>query len=181
MSRIIGGVSRGRKIDVPAKGTRPTADRAREGLFSTLTTLVDLDGAVFVDLYAGSGAVGLEALSRGASSSTMVESDPRAVATIRANLAHLGLAGGAVVQQAVATYLRSAHAVVPDVVFIDPPYEQPVAADLEALVALDWLGLDSVVCVERATRDRSITWPAGMVAIKERRYGIATLWYGRRS
>ena len=181
MSRIIGGSARGRKIDVPSSGTRPTSDRAREGLFSTLTSLLDLEDSSVLDLYSGSGAIGLEALSRGAASAIMVESDARAANTIRANLAHLKFAGGRVVQAGVSTFLQSGAKEIPAVIFLDPPYDHDLAGDLRALLDHGWLGTETVVCVERASRDRTMAWPDGMAAIKERRYGIATLWYGRRS
>ena len=93
MTRIIAGAHGGRRLAAPAGAqTRPTSDRVREALFSALETMTELDGARFADLYAGSGAVGLEALSRGAAFALLVESDPRAARTIRENIGLLGSA-----------------------------------------------------------------------------------------
>src|SRR3954464_8267201 len=97
MTRLISGVAGGRRLKVPPSGVRPTGDRAREGLFNSLGTLVDLEGAAVLDLYAGSGALGLEALSRGAAEVVFVESGPRVLPVLRANLAEVGVPGGRVV------------------------------------------------------------------------------------
>src|SRR5687768_3755169 len=98
MTRIIAGSAGGRRLTVPpGRGTRPTSDRAREGIFLTLDSLYGLHGARVMDLYAGSGAIGLEALSRGAAEAMLVESDPKAVRTIKANIQSLGLEGALLV------------------------------------------------------------------------------------
>jgi 16S rRNA (guanine966-N2)-methyltransferase len=187
MSRIVGGVAGGRRITVPAgRGTRPTSDRTREALFSALESLTDLDGAHVLDLYAGSGAVGLEAASRGAAHVLAVESDRRALTTLRRNVAELGLpvvvAAGAVEKLAAAPPPTAS---LPyDVVFADPPYAL-AAADLGTVLAdlenHGWLAPGAVVVVERASRDPEWMWDAPLVALRARRYGEATLWYGRRS
>ena len=101
-TRIVGGLARGRRLAVPGSGTRPTSERAREALFSALESRVGLNGARVLDLYSGSGAVGLEALSRGASAARMVESSAAAVAVIRANAAAVGLAGAHIIAAPVA-------------------------------------------------------------------------------
>ncbi|HWY00326.1 MAG TPA: 16S rRNA (guanine(966)-N(2))-methyltransferase RsmD, partial [Mycobacterium sp.] len=93
MTRIIGGIAGGRRIAVPPRGTRPTTDRVRESLFNIVTARRDLSGLAVLDLYAGSGALGLEALSRGAASALFVESDPRTAAIIARNIEELGLPG----------------------------------------------------------------------------------------
>ena len=178
MTRIVAGTARGRRLDVPAgSGTRPTADRAREGMFSSLQSLVDLDGARFLDLYAGSGALGLEALSRGAAGATLVESDPRALAVLRGNVARLGLPAE-VVEQDAEDFLAG-EPVPYDVVALDPPYELDVDPVLPAL--LPWLAEDAVVVLERRTRGAAPSWPDGLEGVRSRRYGEATLWYGSRS
>src|SRR3954469_10592574 len=106
MTRIIAGSAGGRRLAVPpGRGTRPTSDRAREGIFLTLDSLHGLAGARVIDLYAGSGAVGLEALSRGADRAVLVESDPRAVRTIKANVETLALDGARVVADKVERFL----------------------------------------------------------------------------
>jgi 16S rRNA (guanine966-N2)-methyltransferase len=183
MSRVIAGAARGRRLSVPAGGaTRPTADRAREGLFSTLTSLRgSLDGASFLDLYAGSGAVGLEAASRGATRVLMVERDPKALRAMRANIDSLAFPGVELRAEPVERVLVAAAAAAYDVVFLDPPYTDPVDVPLQRLADGGWLAESAVVCVERASRGEPPAWPAGIEALRSRRYGEATLWYGRRS
>ena len=186
MTRIIAGVAGGRRIAVPeGQGTRPTSDRAREALFSSLeSTLVGgLVDRRFLDLYAGSGAVGLEALSRGASHATLVESDPKALRTLRQNVTTLGLAAEVValtVERAVSAPARAPF----DVVFADPPYAvaaSDLAAVLTALLVGEWLTDDAVVVVERPSRERDWAWPEGLEEVRSRAYGEAVLRYARRS
>jgi 16S rRNA (guanine966-N2)-methyltransferase len=177
VTRIIAGEARGRRLQVPAgQGTRPTADRAREGLFSSLLSLLDLDGARVLDLYAGSGALGLEALSRGAGSATLVEDDPAALRALRANVETLGLPGAHVVDGDVAAFLAVAPEPRYRLALLDPPYDVDVVPVLAAL--LPWLDADGVVAVERRTRGPELEWPAGYEPVRSRRYGEATLWYG---
>jgi len=176
MTRIVAGTHKGRRLVVPAgTATRPTSDRAREGLFSSLQSLTDLDGCRVLDLYAGSGALGLEAASRGAAAVTLVEHDPKALAVLRANVADLGL-GVAVVDAEVGAYLRRVPEPV-DLALLDPPYELDVDPVLELLVP--WLAAGAVVVVERRTRGRAPAPPAGLSLLRDRRYGEATLWYFR--
>jgi 16S rRNA (guanine966-N2)-methyltransferase len=169
---------------VPAgRGTRPTADRAREGLFSTLESLTGtLASTRVLDLYAGSGAVGLEALSRGAAAALMVDSDDAAVRVIRANIDTLGLPGAEVRMGRAERLVAVAPATAPfDVAFLDPPYElddDAVRAVLADVLANGWLAPDAVVAVERVTRGGPWAWPAGYSPSRSRRYGEATLWYG---
>lgn len=175
--RVIAGAARGRPLATPpGRDTRPTSDRAREGLFSTLATLVDLDGARVLDLYAGSGAVGLEALSRGAAHVVLVESDVRAAAVIRRNAEAVGLPGARVVVDRVERFLATC-ATSFDVVFMDPPYDTSDEIVARVLAAVP---LDGVVVVERSARSPEPVWPDGIERVKERRYGEGVLWYGRR-
>jgi 16S rRNA (guanine966-N2)-methyltransferase len=160
------------------RGTRPTSDRVREGLFSSLGGV--LTGRSFVDLYAGSGAVGLEAASRGASPVVLVERDPRALVALRANVSALGLADVQVRAEAVSRYLADDDPHAFDVVFCDPPYADPVEALLTTLFERGWVAAEGVVVVERAARDPEPVWPADVVTDRSRRYGDSTLWYGRR-
>jgi 16S rRNA (guanine966-N2)-methyltransferase len=185
VTRIIAGAARGRRLAVP-KGTvtRPTSDRAREGLFATVTTIHGpLPGARVLDLFAGSGAVGLEALSRGAARVVFVESDARAVRVVRANMAAVGLPGGELVCDKVQRFLDrgpGADAAF-DLVVADPPYAVPpveVTGMLTALAREGWLAPGALVAVERATRADSFSWPATYRADRSRRYGEATFWYG---
>ncbi|HEX3707356.1 MAG TPA: 16S rRNA (guanine(966)-N(2))-methyltransferase RsmD [Mycobacteriales bacterium] len=182
MARLISGSSGGRRLATPAgRGTRPTSDRVREGLFSSLDSLAGgLAGSSFLDLYAGSGAVGLEAASRGAGPVVLVEREPKAAQVIRANLQALAISGVEVVATSVERYLAGA-AQPFDVVFLDPPYADPVDTVLAWLVRDGWLAASAAVCVERATRGEPLAWPEGLGAVRSRRYGDTTLWYGRAS
>ena len=186
MTRVIGGMAGGRRLAVPrGTSTRPTSDRAREGLFSSVQSeLGSLTGKRVLDLYAGSGAVGLEALSRGAGHVLLVESDARTAAVIKANVAAIGIAGAAVVTDRAERLLGRPPGAVPadryDLVFADPPYA--VTADtvtrVLTLLAGGWLADGALVVVERATRSGALEWPPGYQPGKSRRYGEATFWYG---
>ncbi|WP_409431687.1 16S rRNA (guanine(966)-N(2))-methyltransferase RsmD [Mycobacterium sp. SMC-16] len=178
MTRIIGGRHGGRRISVPAKGTRPTTDRVRESLFNVLAARVDFEGARVLDLYAGSGALGLEALSRGAASALFVEADRRAAAVISRNIAELGV-DGAVVRCGTASGVAATTAPRPvDLVFADPPYDVP-AADVEAvvgqLVSGGWLAEGAVAVIERPASGPALVWPDGWTVLRERRYGDTRL------
>ena len=186
MTRVIGGTAGGRRLAVPrGTSTRPTSDRAREGLFSSVQSeLGSLAGKRVLDLYAGSGAVGLEALSRGAGHVLLVESDARTAAVIKANVAAIGIAGATVVTDRAERLLGRPPGPVPadryDLVFADPPYA--VTADtvtrVLTLLAGGWLADGALVVVERATRSGVMEWPPGYLPGKSRRYGEATFWYG---
>jgi 16S rRNA (guanine966-N2)-methyltransferase len=179
VTRIIAGEARGRRLQVPVGDlTRPTSDRAREGLFSSLQSLGDVEGARVLDLYAGSGALGLEALSRGAASATFVEDDPLALNAIRDNIAKVSLPGAHVVPMKVEVFLAAEPEPRYDVAFLDPPYDMDVADVLVALVP--WLAADAVVAVERPSRGPELHWPEGLREERSRRYGEATLWYALR-
>jgi 16S rRNA (guanine966-N2)-methyltransferase len=184
VTRIVGGAARGRHLAVPARGTRPTSDRAREGLFNTLRAHLDVDGAHVLDLFAGTGAVGLEALSRGAATVTFVESDRAAWDVLRRNIDVVGLPGTSVHRRPAATYLTTAGTDDPfDLVFADPPYafsDDHVAALLAALCEPGWLSDDAVVVVERSARGAEPQWPGCIALVTSRRYGEGVLWYGRR-
>ena len=178
MTRVIAGSARGRRLAVPdGTTTRPTSERAREGLFSSLLSLLDLEGARVLDLYAGSGALGLEALSRGAGSATLVENDPSAAAALHDNVAHLGLPGAHVLAVDVLRFLAVDPEPRYDLALLDPPYDEDVLPALELL--RPWLAEDAVVVVERRTRRSTFAWPAGYERVRERTYGEATLWYAR--
>jgi len=186
VTRIIAGAAGGRRLVVPGgRATRPTSDRAREGLFSAvLAALGALDRAAVLDLYAGSGAVGLEALSRGASDVLLIESDPRAVQVIRRNIESVGLRGAAVVQDRVDRALRRGPGTgrPRDLVFADPPYSagrDELHEMLALLAANGWLATGALVVVERDARSGPPLWPAGYAAYRSRRYGETVLWYGR--
>jgi 16S rRNA (guanine966-N2)-methyltransferase len=185
MTRVIAGAARGRRLAVPAgRSTRPTSDRAREGLFGTLGSLGgSVEGAAMLDLYAGSGAVGLEALSRGARRVLFVEADPRAARVIQANIEAVGLPGAELATERVDRVLargpggRDGFGLV----VADPPYataDPEVAGVLAALLSGGWLAPGAVVAVERATRSGPVGWPPGYAPDRSRRYGDTTFWYG---
>jgi 16S rRNA (guanine966-N2)-methyltransferase len=180
VTRIIAGRVGGRRIAVPPAGTRPTSDRVREALFSALAADPGLDGAAVLDLCAGSGALGLEALSRGAAHALFVEADRRAAAVLRRNLADLGLGGATVLAAPAAAVLAAPADRAYDVLLVDPPYAVPdteVTGWLTAASAHGWLADDAVVVVERG-RGAAFPWPAPMVALRERRYGDTVLHVG---
>ncbi|MBM6400470.1 16S rRNA (guanine(966)-N(2))-methyltransferase RsmD [Phycicoccus sonneratiae] len=186
MTRIIAGTHGGRTLRTPpGSGTRPTSDRVREALFSALEARDAVRGARVLDLYAGSGALGLEAVSRGARSAVLVESDRRAAATITANVRALGLEGVRVRASTVAAALSGEpgpdEAV--DLVLVDPPYdvgEGALAAVLERLVH-GRLAPDGLVVVERSSRSPEPVWPDGLERDgRARRYGETTVWFAVR-
>ena len=186
MTRIIAGSAGGTRLEVPGQGTRPTSDRVRESLFGALESMDAIAGARVLDLYAGSGALGLEALSRGARSAVLVERGRSAAAVIRRNVAVVGKAfaasgapASAIVQESpVHGYLR--HAAGPfDLVFTDPPYDlsdTEMTADLVALAPL--LSAHAVVVIERAKRSSPPDLAAaGLALIREKAYGDSALWW----
>ncbi len=183
MTRIIAGAARGRRLAVPATGTRPTADRVREALFSSLAAVMDLSGVSVLDLFAGSGALGLEALSRGARSVTLVDSSPAAVQVLRRNADTVGLPGVRVVRTTATGHLRGQPQQF-DLVLLDPPYD--VAADeveqILTQLCTGWLAEGAMVVVERGARDESPRWPEGFGTAWNRRFGDTELhravWYG---
>lgn len=186
MTRVIAGRAGGRLLAVPpGNRTRPTSDRAREGLFSTWQSLLGgpLEGERVLDLYAGSGAVGLEALSRGAGHVLLVEADARAVRTVRENVTSLRLPGAEVRSGKAEQIIRTEPPGEPyDIVFLDPPYAVTDDDLREILLTLrsgGWLTEDALVTVERSTRGGEFAWPPGFEAIRARRYGEGTFWYGR--
>ncbi|OSC40437.1 16S rRNA (guanine(966)-N(2))-methyltransferase RsmD [Mycobacterium decipiens] len=178
MTRIIGGVAGGRRIAVASRGTRPTTDRVRESLFNIVTARRDLTGLAVLDLYAGSGALGLEALSRGAASALFVESDQRSAAVIARNIAALGLAGATLRRGAVAAVIAAGTPSPVDLVLADPPYDVD-SADVDAILAAlgthGWTRAATVAVVERAVTSAPLTWPAGWRRWRPRVYGDTRL------
>ena len=184
MTRIIGGSAGGRRLRTPpGESTRPTSDRVREALFSALESqLGSLTGLRFLDLYAGSGAVGLEARSRGAGSVTSIESDRRTARLVVANAATLGFDEVEVHAHPVARVLAGRPAAPFDVVFADPPYpleNVDLEAALDLLVRHGWLCGGALVVVERSARTPEPAWPEGLVRLRVKEYGETVLWYVR--
>lgn len=183
MTRVVAGTFKGRRLRTPpGEATRPTSDRVRESLFASLTSYFGgLDDLRVLDLFAGSGAIGIEAVSRGAAHADLVDADRHAVRTIRANLTELGMEQARVQAMKAERFLRTAPLRPYDLVVLDPPYAMPTA-EVTALVAVladpVWCESDGLIVVERSSRD-PFTWPAGVDARDERAYGETTLWYGR--
>jgi 16S rRNA (guanine966-N2)-methyltransferase len=182
MTRIIGGSAGGRRIATPrGVSTRPTSDRVREALFSAIESWCgSLNGLRFLDLYAGSGAVGLEAWSRGAGVVTMVEQNRRTSAMISANADDLGFTRAHIVNGPVSTMLARRPTAPYDVAFLDPPYAHPdsdIVSDLSALRDQEWLVPGAMVVVERGSRGPEPAWPDGFGERREKKYGETVLWY----
>ena len=182
MTRIVAGTVGGRRIEVPLSGTRPTSERVREALFARLDHYGVLDGARVLDLCAGSGALGLEAASRGAGEVTLVDSSRGASQTCLRNIRSLGLSGVSAVTAKAATFLAGPAGAPADLVLIDPPYElseEDLTAILTPLVRIEdpWLAPRAVVVVERSTRSPEPTWPAGLERFADKRYGETTVWF----
>jgi 16S rRNA (guanine966-N2)-methyltransferase len=176
--RLIAGAAGGRRLAVPPRGTRPTSDRVREALFAALAHDPGLVGANVLDLCAGSGALGLEALSRGAAHALFVESDRRAAGVLRRNIADVGLPGTEVRVAPAAAVLAGPAARAYDLALVDPPYEVPdpeVAGWRSAAAANGWLTGDAVVVVERSARGPEFRWPPGWQPLRRRRYGETVL------
>jgi len=180
MTRIIGGIAGGRQIAAPkGTGTRPTTDRVRESLFARLESIGAVAGSRVADLFCGSGALGLEAVSRGAASAVLVESDPAAAAVARRNVERLGLRGVTVVADRVERFLG--HAIGRDegydLVLLDPPYalSDEVTSDLLVAVAAV-LTPGGVVSVERSSRSPAPLWPPSVTAVGGRTYGETAVW-----
>jgi 16S rRNA (guanine966-N2)-methyltransferase len=174
VTRIVAGTAKGRRIAVPARGTRPTADRVREALFSALESRVELPGARVLDLYAGSGALGLEALSRGAAHATFVEADRHAAHIVRQNANILGFRAVRVERAKVDTLLAGGADGRYDVVLADPPYDldtERLRTMLGLLATQGWSGQGTVAVVERAAHSGELPWPQPWVALHTKRYG----------
>jgi 16S rRNA (guanine966-N2)-methyltransferase len=193
VSRIVAGSAGGRRIRVPSgRNTRPTTDRVREAVFSAVAAWAAtadrppeqaLAGLTFCDLYAGSGAVGLEAASRGAHPVLLVERDRATAQLIRRNAADLGLPVTVRPGDVRALLRRPAEAGF-DVVFADPPYDVPTPAIGELLADLDaqgWLNRSALVMVERSRRTLAPAWPASVTETWSRAYGETTVWFGVRA
>ncbi len=182
MTRIIGGTAGGRRLKTPpGAATRPTSDRVREALFSALEArLGSLTGLRVLDLYAGSGGAGLEAMSRGAGVVTAVESDRRTSRVVAENARALGFHKVEVLAQPVAKVLAQPPRAPYDVVFADPPYPMEnaeVEAMLGLLVANDWIATGAVVVLERSARSVEPVWPVGLALERSKQYGETVLWY----
>jgi 16S rRNA (guanine966-N2)-methyltransferase len=188
MTRIIGGFAGSIRLTVPPVGTRPTSDRVREAIFSALEARNAIDGARVLDLYAGSGALGLEAASRGAAHVTLVDRATAAHRVVQSNAAAVRKAAPrgeapeiVVSSQPVQSFLGGSLASW-DVVFLDPPYELgglELLHNLDALVPR--LSPDAVAVLERSSRDPAPDWPGGLELERRKDYGDTALYWLRRS
>jgi 16S rRNA (guanine966-N2)-methyltransferase len=184
--RIIAGRAKGRNIDAVASATRPTSDRAREALFSTLASeFGDFEGLHVLDLYAGTGAIALEALSRGASVVHAVEKDEPAAQAIEKNYENIKSAQCPgmfhLYTMGVNRFLQDKAQLQYHFVFVDPPYDLDDLDVIETLIQLvsgDFLHPQGLIAVERNSRVREISWPHGLEQVREKNYGQATIFYG---
>ncbi len=177
MTRIVSGVAGGRRLKVPPSGVRPTGDRAREGLFNSLATLLDLEGAAVLDLYAGSGALGLEALSRGAAWTSFVEDGAKAQALIRNNVAKARAADATTLLRQDATRLGANREAAYGLVFLDPPYAQGLGERaIASALAGGWVAPGAVVVWEES---RPPLVPRPLIPIDQRRYGDTVVTLAR--
>jgi 16S rRNA (guanine966-N2)-methyltransferase len=186
VTRIIAGFAGSLAIATPGRGTRPTSDRVREAIFSALDARGALPGARVVDLYAGSGALGLEAASRGASQVTLVERSPVATRICRKNAAVVlaSVPSGhdlsiEVSGQTVQLFVNASNDIW-DLALMDPPYDLPETELREVLAALvPRLAPDAIVMLERSSRSPEPAWPNGMELERRKNYGDTTLWWAR--
>ncbi len=168
--RVVAGTAGGRRLQsLRGSQLRPTSERVREALFATLGSMGVIEGAAVVDLFAGTGALGIEALSRGAAAATFVDDEPKAVAVIRANLEATGLEG-TVVRSDVLRYLRTTPATF-DLALVDPPYAFERWAELLAALSASLAALES---------DRPIEVEPGWAIVRTRRYGDSVVTLARR-
>jgi 16S rRNA (guanine966-N2)-methyltransferase len=188
VTRIIAGFAGSLSLAVPRSGTRPTSDRVREAIFSALEARGGLEGDRVLDLYAGSGALGLESASRGASRVVLVERNQAAARVAKANAALVRRAAprGLEPEIEVSTSTVAGHLAASrseyDVAFLDPPYDLAEAELAEALIALvSRLSADAVVLVERSSRSPEPTWPEGLAPTRSRAYGETVLWWAERA
>lgn len=185
--RIIAGLAKGRTLSTVAGATRPTSDRAREGIFSSLLSeFGDFTALNVLDLFAGSGAIGLEALSRGAGLVHAVEKNEGACRTIskNADLVMASKTSGAFHLYSISTqkFLEIPKTTSYDIVYVDPPYDFSDVELYKCLVELRAGGFakeNGMVVVERARKSASMKWPSGFEPIRERSYGQAVIYYGK--
>ena len=183
MTRIIGGDFRGRSIKVPDAETRPTSSRVREAIFSSVEHAVSgLDDLRVLDLFSGSGAFGIESISRGAAEAVLIEKDLRAADTLHSNVANFGIKNARVViADALIDVAQKSGRGSFDVVFIDPPYsfeDEQVNTLIGHLAKNGWLNEYALIVVERGSRSQVI-WPESVEELRKKVYGDTTIWYGQ--
>ena len=170
--RVIAGLARGRRLQAPAGlDIRPTSDRVRESVFNSLGSMGAIEGATVLDLFAGTGAMGIEAMSRGAAGATFVDDDREAVVAIKANIEHTGLEPCTVLRRDVVRYLSSGASTEFDLIICDPPYEFDQWDEVLGMVDAPVLVLES---------NRAIGPPEGYEVYRERTYGRTVVTIARR-
>lgn len=185
--RIIGGSSKGKNLYSPSEKTRPTSDRAREGLFSSLESeFGSISDLKFLDLFSGSGAVGVEALSRGAAFVLSVEQDRNTALIAEKNFKLANSSSGtfAVIAERAGKYLSNLADVQFDIIFLDPPYELPnkeIEKLLRAISKNNYLKSDGIIAVERESKSKEFIWPSPLIGTKIRGYGQGSIYYGTNS
>ncbi|MBT5575876.1 MAG: 16S rRNA (guanine(966)-N(2))-methyltransferase RsmD [Microbacteriaceae bacterium] len=185
MTRIIAGEAGSLRLASPHRVTRPTSDRVREAIFSRLESLTDLEGASVLDLFAGTGALGLEAASRGAAAVWLVDNHPGAHTVVSTNTALVAKPLShaprlSATKASVAVFLESTPPASMTIVFLDPPYDYSAAALDDHLVTLrSWLAPDAIVMVERATKGVAPTFPEGYDPLAPKAYGDTTVYWAR--
>ena len=184
--KITAGTYRGRRLAAPkGDATRPTSDRVRQAIFNILTHGIegfDLEGAQVLDLFAGTGALGLEAMSRGAKGCTFIDVGTPARAALRENIETLGVAGTSKLLRRDATDLGFANRIPPaQLVFLDPPYRKGLVPDaLRSAVEGGWVSENAICVIEEATRS-DIALPTEFTEIEHRRYGDTEIMFARYS
>ena len=185
MTRIIAGELRGRALKVPDAGTRPTAERVREAVFSSLTSLDAIAEVSVLDLFAGSGALGIESISRGANNCVFIENNKNAVAVISKNIEELKV-NAQVIDAKVETLFQAKPAeklnMPAQLIFLDPPYEMPLAQISKVItsgLANSWFSDDAILVVETSKRSGDFVWPDGFESIRDKSYGDTCVWYGQ--
>ncbi|MBA0124849.1 16S rRNA (guanine(966)-N(2))-methyltransferase RsmD [Haloechinothrix sp. YIM 98757] len=179
MTRIVAGTAGGRRLRVPQRGTRPTTERVREALFNALDAADEVVGTRVLDLYAGSGALGLEALSRGAVDACFVESNRAAAGILRRNVDEVGL-GGTIRHGTVEATLSQPADKAVDLVLVDPPYavtDAQLRVEMQAMADNGWVADGALVIIERAPPDGEQCWPEGFHLARVQRYSDTTVYW----
>ncbi|MDO5048516.1 MAG: 16S rRNA (guanine(966)-N(2))-methyltransferase RsmD [Actinomycetaceae bacterium] len=175
MTRIVSGTHGGRTLQVPERGTRPTSERVREALFSRLESWDEIQGARVIDLFAGSGALGLEAMSRGASRCVLVDSAPAAIKVLKQNVSKNKFENVDVLRADAAKF-SSIHDFT--LAFLDPPYDIDPAQLIQVLEHLaNFLADDALVVLELSSRTAQPQWPAGYILESDRKWGETRVWF----
>lgn len=181
MTRIIAGSAKGRRLRVPRTGVRPTSSRVREAMFNSIASMIEnWADEIVLDVFAGSGALGLEALSRGAREAIFIENNRRTITDLRGNTASVGLGGDILIADAL-NLPPNHREVAASLVLADPPYEvnpEQLSNALGCWLSGGWIAPHALVVLEGPARWSGWEWPAQIDEIRSRRYGDTRIWYG---